>query len=172
MTFRARAVLMFALAACGDSSPTAPHGTGRVRLVGVGSADTAHFEVPVTARRCADGRGILVTGAQAGQGVLVWLRSTGAALDTGAYPLLTRGDSSGARGAIVAVRYAVGPVTHGLTVDDGVAIVTRTTPALDVAVRGNGLEVPSGGRGGQRTVELAADRVPLGPDPAFCRVQP
>lgn len=120
------------------------------------------------AQPCAEGSGILVTGARQGQGVLVWLREDGAAPDTGTYPLLPRADSASVPGVIVAVRFVVGPMTHGLTVDDGIATVTQTTPTLAVQVRGHGVEA---GLEGQRSAELTLDRVPLAPGTVSCRVQ-
>lgn len=167
MTGRAAALFISVVAAC--RNPEEPHGTGRVRLTLQGTADTIRFEVPVIGQRCAGGGGVLVTGARQGQGVLLMLRSPAPAIDTGSYALLTRADSSGGRGAIVAIRFAVGPVTHGLTVEDGTATVTEVPPALTVEVRGRGVEA---GTGAQRTALLTVDRVPLAPDSAFCRVQP
>jgi hypothetical protein len=167
MTHRAGAVLVAALAACGH--PAEPHGTGRVRLAVQGTPDTVRFEVPVIARRCAGGGGVLVTGAREGQGVLLLLRSADPTIDTGSYALMTRADSASLRGAIVAVRFSVGPVSHGLTVDDGAAKVSRASPTLAVGVRGRGVET---GTRVQRTADLTVDDVPLAPDSAFCRVQP
>lgn len=145
-----------------------PQGTGRVRLVQTGGMDTVRFELPVRAQRCADGRGILVTGAHQGQGVLVWLRADHAAPDSGTYPLLARADSGAVRGVIAAVRFVIGPVTHGLTVDDGTATVTQSAPSLTLQVRGHGLET---GLGGPHSAELTLDRVPVGADTASCQVQ-
>lgn len=150
--------------ACGSARE--PSGTGRVHLVG--AVDTIHFEVPVVAQSCVEGRGVLVTGAREGQGLLVLLRVAGAALDTGSYPLLSRADSATARGVIVAVRFVDGPASHGFTVDDGVATVTQVSPSLAVQVRGRGVESV----GGQRSAELTLDQVPLAPDTVSCRMQP
>jgi len=167
MTGRACALLVAALGACGN--PAEPHGTGRVRLAVQGRTDTVRFEVPVIARRCAGGGGVIVTGAREGQGVLLMLRSAGPAIDTGSYVLLTRADSAALRGAIVAIRFSVGPVSHGLTVDDGAARVSQATPTLAVDVRGRGVEA---GTGAQRTAALTVDGAPFAPDSAYCRVQP
>jgi hypothetical protein len=167
MTRRTLAVSTAALAlSCGRP---APEGTGRVRLAQTGAPDTIRFEVPVRAQRCADGRGLLVTGARQGQGVLVWLRTERAAPDTGTYPLLARADSGAVRGVIAAVRFVTGPVTHGLTVDDGTATVTQSAPSLTMQVRGHGVEA---GLGAQLSAELALDRVPLAADTVSCQVQP
>jgi hypothetical protein len=161
------AVAAILLQACG--TPTAPQGTASIRLVQAGSADTIRFEVPVVARSCAVGGGILMSGARRGQGVLLWLRADRAVSDTGAYPLLVRGDSGSARGAIAAVRFVVGPVSHGFTVDDGLALVTSAAPSFAVHVQGRGVEP---GLGGQRSAELALAGVPLAPDTVSCQAQP
>ncbi len=165
MTRRTFVLLTFA-ASCGR--PTTSQGTGRVRLAQTGATDTIRFEVPVRAQRCADGRGILVTGARLGQGVLVWLRADRAAPDTGTYPLLARADSGATRGVIAAVRFVIGPVTHGLTVDDGTATVTQAAPSLTLQVHGHGVEP---GLGGPRSAELTLDHVPLAADTVSCQVQ-
>lgn len=167
MRRRAAGCFAVALVACGN--PADPHGTGRVRLAVQGTTDTVRFEVPVIAQRCAGGGGVLVTGAREGQGVLLLLRSAAPAIDTGSYVLLTRADSAALRGAIVAIRFSVGPTSHGLTVDDGTARVSRTTPTLAAGVRGHGVET---GTAVQRTADLTVDDVPLAPDSAYCRVQP
>ncbi len=132
------------------------------------SRDTVRFDVPVVARRCGDGRGVLMQGVREGQGVLVWLRG-GYPPDTGAYPLLPRGDSVALRGVIAAVRFQLGDVPHGLMLDDGSADVTRATPLLALHVRGVGLETSVAE---QRTVEFALERVPLAPDTVPCGVRP
>jgi hypothetical protein len=155
-------------AACRGGSP-ALDGTGRALLTQTGSKDTIRFEVPVLAQRCGDGRGVVIRGAQRGEGLLLWIRTAGQSVDTGRYPLLTRGDSVTARGAIAAVRFAVGPVSHGLTIDDGAATVSQTTPTLSVAVSGHGIEQAPGS---QRAAELSFTRVVLAPDTASCRAQP
>lgn len=167
MRRRTRACLAAMLVACGN--PAEPHGTGRVLLAIQGSADTVLFEIPVIAQRCAGGGGVLVTGAREGQGVLLLLRSADLTVDTGSYVLLTRADSAAPRGAIAAIRFSVGPTSHGLTVDDGTARVSQTTPTLAAAVRGRGVET---GTSAQRTADLTVVDVPLAPDSAFCRVQP
>jgi hypothetical protein len=166
---RGAGAVLVGVAALACANTAAPQGTARVRLARAGAADTVRFEVRVVAQPCAEGNGILVTGARQGQGVLVWLRREGAAADTGTYPLLPRADSASVRGVIVAIRFVVGAMTHGLTVDDGIATVTRVTPTLALQVRGRGVDT---GLEGQRSAELTLDRVPLAPGAASCRVQP
>jgi len=165
---RGAPVVLFAVA-CG--TPTGPPaGTADVRLALRGSRDTMQFEVPVVAQRCAAGRGLLLHGAREGLGVLVWLRGGSEAVpDTGTYPLLPRGDSASPRGAIAAVRFLVGEVAHGLTLDDGTAIVTRATAPFTVQARGMGVETVIAQ---QRTALLLLERVPLLPDTVSCQAQP
>lgn len=163
-----RAVWLGLLAvACGD--PAAPGGIGRVQVALVGTNDTIRFEVPVTATRCAGSAGLLLHGEQRGQGVLVWLRGGGGQLDTATYPLLTRGDAITPRGVIAAVRYMVGEVAHGVTLDDGAATVTRAAPPIDLSIRGRGVEAAMAA---QRNAEVELKGVTLGPDTASCRAQP
>lgn len=167
MSRRGGALLFAAFAAC--RNPAEPHGTGRVRLTVQGTADTVRFEVPVIAQRCAGSGDVLVSGAREGQGVLLLFRSAGVAIDTGSYALLTRADSTASRGSIAAIRFSIGPVSHGLTVDEGAVRVSRTTPTLDAEVRGHGVET---GTATQRTAEFVLEGVPFAPDSAFCRSQP
>jgi hypothetical protein len=159
-----RAALMVLCAvACG--APTSG-GIGRVRVALSGTSDTVRFEVPVVATRCADGAGLLVHGERRGQGLLVWLRG-GAPPDPGTYPLLTRGDTVATRGAIASVRFMVGDVAHGVTLDDGDATVAGATPQLEIQVRGRGVEM---GLAGQRSAELALEHVTVEPDTVPCRL--
>ncbi len=155
-----------ALCAVACGAPTASSGIGRVRVALSGTPDTVRFEVPVVATMCADGASLLVHGERRGQGLLVWLRG-GAPPDTGTYPLLTRGDTAATRGAIASVRFMVGDVAHGVTLDDGAATVASATPRLQVQVRGRGVESASAG---QRSVELALEQVTLESDTVSCRL--
>ena len=140
-----------------------------MRLV-VAHSPTVRFDVPIMARRCMAGRGMLMHGASDGQGVLVWLRgAAGQVLDTGTYPLLPRGDSASSRGAIASVRFLVGDVAHGLTLDDGSATVTVASPPFALRVRGVGLETALAE---QRSAELTLEQVPLASDTVPCGVQP
>lgn len=159
-------VALIALGAMACGEPTVSGGIGRVRIALSGMPDTVRFEVPVVAMRCADGTGLLVHGERRGQGLLVWLRGD-APPDTGLYPLLTRGDTAAARGAVASVRFMIGDVAHGVTLDDGAATVARATPELQMQVRGHGLESASAGR---RSAELTLEQVTVEPDTVSCRV--
>ena len=124
--------------------------------------DTVRFAVPAVARRCADGRSVLLEGAgERGDGVLVLLR---AAEPSGSFSLLTFGDSTTPRGARVAVRFMTREVAHGFALDSGVVEVTVRGAALDARVRGAGLD-------GATRVSLDADYtgVSFAPAAASCR---
>ena len=125
--------------ACGGGAEAGGAEPLRLRAtVGHPYADTVRFAVPAVARRCADGRSVLLEGAgERGDGVLVLLRG-GDSL--GSFPLLAFGDSTTPRGARVAVRYMTRDVAHGFTPDSGVVEVTVRGEALGARVRGTGLE--------------------------------
>jgi hypothetical protein len=158
-------VAVLALVGCGDRI-AGTEGVGRVHVTLTGPKDTVAYEVPVTARRCGNGRGILLDGARHGNGLLVWLRS-GGAIDTGAYPLLSRADSGAVRGAISAVRYVAGIASHGLIVDEGTAVLQRATPPYALRVNGRAIETSVAG---QRKVSLTVDGVQLRADTTNCQV--
>lgn len=158
-----------ALSGCGPSPDIqTAGGVAHVHVSITGGGDTVGFRIPVRARRCADNHGVVLDGAQHGNGLLVWLRDGVGPPDGGNYPLLSRGDSTAPRGAIASVRYIIGTVAHGVTVDSGTATLTRETPPYAVQLKGNGAEVAIPGR---RSVELTADRVPLEADTVNCVVQ-
>jgi hypothetical protein len=154
---------------CGGQADTQTgSGVAHVHISITGGGDTVGFRIPVRARRCADDRGVVLDGAQHGNGLLVWLRDGIGAPDGGNYPLLSRGDSAAPRGAIASVRYILGTVAHGVIVDSGSATLTREQPTYAVHVTGNGAEVAIPGR---RSVELTADNVALARDTVNCQVQ-
>jgi hypothetical protein len=170
-----RHVAMIAAAAtaglygCGGRPDTQTgSGVAHVHISITGGGDTVGFRIPVRARRCADNRGVVLDGAQHGNGLLVWLRDGVGPPDGGNYPLLSRGDSAAPRGAIASVRYILGTVAHGVIVDSGSATLTREQPPYAVHVTGNGAEVAIPGR---RSVELTADNVALARDTVNCQVQ-
>jgi hypothetical protein len=157
------------LCGCAPSSNTRT-GTGvaHVHVSITGGSDTVGFRIPVRARRCANDHGMVLDGAEHGNGLLVWLRDGVGQPDGGNYPLLSRGDSGAPRGAIASVRYILGTVAHGLIIDSGTATLTRETPPYALHIKGNGTEVSMPAR---RSVELSADRVPLERDTVNCVVQ-
>ena len=163
------AVAAALLSGCaGAPDPRTGSGVAHVHISITGGGDTVGFRIPVRARRCGDDRGVVLDGAQHGNGLLVWLRDGVGAPDGGNYPLLSRGDSAAPRGAIASVRYILGTVAHGVIVDSGSATLTREPPPYAVHVTGNGAEVAIQGR---RSVESTADPVPLERDTVNCGVQ-
>lgn len=99
--------------------------------------DTVRFEGPAAAHHCQAGRGVLFDGLKDGNGILIWLRPGDSA---GVYPVLGVRDTITVRGAIVAVRYMTGDVSHGLSLDSGSVTVAGARGGLEV--RGSGLETP------------------------------
>ncbi len=153
---------------CSQSSDSGGGGVGHVHISITGGSDTVGFQVPVRARRCDDGRGVVIDGGQHGNGLLVWLRDGTSPPDAGTYPLLSRGDSAATRGAIASVRYIFGTVAHGLIVDSGSAALTSKRPPYALRINGNGAEAAMSGR---HAVVMTADRVPLERDTVNCAVQ-
>lgn len=99
--------------------------------------DTVLFEGPAAAHHCQSDRGVLLDALKDGNGVLIWLRPGDSA---GLYPVLGVRDTITPRGAIVAVRYMTGDVSHGLSLDSGTVTVAGDHRGLEV--RGSGLETP------------------------------
>ncbi len=126
--------------------------------------DTIRFAVPALARRCQDGRSLLLEGAgERGEGVLVLLRY-GDTLAAGRFPLLLLGDSITPRGAAVAVRYMTSDVAHGLALDSGAVELQPTRDSVGARVRGTGLEgaVRVAVDAAYAGLRFAADTVPCG----------
>jgi hypothetical protein len=112
--------------------------------------------------------GMLLQGSEGGNGVLVWIRS-GDSIAAGEFPLLARGDSSSTHGATVAVRYMIGDLAHGFTLDSGGVSLSSGGGALSAVARGSGVEV--GGRG-RVALEASFTSVPLGSDTVPCQARP
>jgi hypothetical protein len=118
--------------------------------------DTINFAVPAVARRCPQGRAVLLEGAaESGNGLLALLRWPTPPLPpapdsvappppspppAGSFPMITYGDSLTPRGARVSVRYMMGDVAHGFALDSGAVELERTGAALSGRVRGASLE--------------------------------
>lgn len=156
------------LCSCRASANSQTGGTAHVHISLTGGGDTVGFRIPIRARRCGDGHGVVLDGGQHGNGLLVWLRNGVGSPDSGTYSLLSRGDSAAPRGAITSIRYILGTVAHGIIVDSGTATLAREQPPYAVHVKGNGAEVAIPAR---RSVELTADNVPLESDTVNCGVQ-
>ncbi|HEV8305538.1 MAG TPA: hypothetical protein VGQ25_11285 [Gemmatimonadales bacterium] len=126
--------------------------------------DTIRFAVPALARRCRDGRSLLLEGTgERGEGGLVLLRY-GDTLAAGSFPLLLLGDSTTPRGAAVAVRYLRGDVAHGVALDSGAVELHANRDSVGARVRGTGLEggVRVGVDAEYAGVRFTADTVPCG----------
>lgn len=139
-----------------------------MRLVIPGTRDTTRFTVSVTAQHCGPGRGLLLHGQHEGAGVLVWLRYAGG-LDTGTFPLISRGDTATSPGAIAGVRFLHGQVASGMTIDDGSVTVTHAAPPYAVHIQGVGVETAIAQ---QRRADLTLEDVPLLSDTVPCLAQP
>jgi hypothetical protein len=110
----------------------------------------------------------VLQGSEGGNGVLVWIRS-GDSIAAGVFSLLARGDSTSTHGATVAVRFMVGDLAHGLTLDSGEVSLSSAGSVLSAAASGSGVEV--GGRG-RVALEASFTSVPLGSDTVPCQVRP
>ena len=132
--------------------------------------DTVRFDAPARASRCggAPTSGVLLQGAEGGNGVVAWLRGLDSSL-TGSWPLLQRGDTVSPRGATVAVRFMVGDIAHGAPLDSGAVQVRERAGVLNVVARGAGLETAGAAR---VSLEATFEAVPLGADTVPCRRWP
>lgn len=130
--------------------------------------DTIRFQAPVVVYRCDSTADLLLEGARAGNGVLVWLRvrdSLGREL-----PIVGVRDTITRPAAVVAVRYSSLQVLHTLSLDSGTVTVEDSGGARHVAVAGSGTELQFGMRSG-----LAARFAQLRHDPdssASCSAAP
>lgn len=113
------------------------------------------------------GGGVLFDAVSGANGVLVWVRAP-APLTTGSFPLLGRGDSTTARGAVVAVRFIWHDVAHGFPVDSGVLTLSQVGPAYRGHIQGSGTDLGSAMRG---TVDITIDSVAPRPDTLVCGAQ-
>jgi len=160
-----------ALALLGAACGRAPEQVSRVRArVAPPHRDTIRFDAPARAKRCSGGpgrAGLLLQGSSEGNGVVVWLRGSGAdSLAGGPWPLLQRGDTVSPHGATVGVRYMMSDVAHGLALDSGAVEVRQTGGAITLIARGTGMETMAAGR---VALEASFDAVPLETDTLSCR---
>lgn len=128
--------------------------------------DTVTFTAPARANHCSAG-GVLLRGATGGNGVVVWLR-TPDSVRGGPWPLLQRADTVSPRGGTVGVRFMIGDVAYGSTLDSGTVVVARAGGAPSVEVSGTALQ----GAAGRVALVATFDSVPLGPDTVSCKAQP
>ena len=109
----------------------------------------------------------MLQGSNEGNGVVVWLRGSGADSPAGGpWPLLQRGDTVSPLGATVGVRYMMSDVAHGLALDSGAVEVRQTGGAITLVARGTGMETMAAGR---VALEASFDAVPLETDTVSCR---
>ena len=161
MTHRPVTVAALVAAACGAGSDGSGTLTGAVYR----SADTIRLAAPATAEHCLGSGDVLLEGTTPdGGGVLVWLRS-GDSL-AGEYPYLSRGDTLSPRGAIAGVRYVVGDIARGVTLDSGATLVSMRRERIGARVAGSGLDPTTAAR---IRVELEFAAVPSPRDSTACR---
>ena len=98
--------------------------------------------------------------------MLVWLRS-GDSLAAGDFPLLERGDTVAARGAVVAARFMLGDVAHGLWADSGTVSVGRRSGGVRITARGTGVEV---GTTARSSLVASFEAIALDSDSVSCEV--
>ena len=153
--------------ACGSRGPPAARLRARITRP---PRDTLRFATPATADRCgrAGRGGLLLQGTERGNGVLIYVRSSDS-IASGEFPLLARADSTTGRGAVVAARFMVGDVAHGVTLDSGTVSVTRAGDALAASARGSGGEVAGTAR---VTLDASFESVRIGADTPPCVMQP
>jgi hypothetical protein len=149
-------------AACGDQG--AP---GVALHVTVNGADSSLVEltVPVEARRCSDGAGLLILGVAERHGMLVWVATAGGP-DTGAYALSPAGDTLPGRHARASLRYLIDDRAHSLAIDSGTVHLERAGDALSGTVTGSGFDH---GAGHRPLVRAELRGIPVLPDSGPCR---
>ena len=117
--------------------------------------DTLRFQTRVVVYQCDSTADLLVEGAGAGNGVLVWLRPRdslgGAGGARGArgesqLPIVGLRDTITRPAAVVAVRYNSQQVLHPLSLDSGSVSVLDSGGGRRVAVTGSGVELQFGMR--------------------------
>ena len=129
--------------------------------------DTLWFTAVARAQPCAGGRGLLLEGADAGNGVLLWLRAADSVV-AGDYPVLALGDTVAPRGVTGAVRFMVKTADRGMTFDSGTVTVSLAGGRIDARARGSGIDAHAGQRG---AVDASFTGVAMAADTASCRVQ-
>jgi hypothetical protein len=108
--------------------------------------DTVRFQAPVVVYRCDSTADLLLEGARAGNGVLVWLRVRDSLARE--LPIVGVRDTITRPAAVVAVRYSSQQVLHTLSLDSGRVTVHDSGGARHVAVAGSGTELQFGVRSG------------------------
>ncbi|MGH7699322.1 MAG: hypothetical protein ACREMJ_02220 [Gemmatimonadales bacterium] len=172
---RTAGLLGLAALACaswdGADAPDVP--TGRLRALVVRAPtdtvrDTVRFEAPASAARCHGGRWLVLDAVTGGNGVLLWLRPGDSAL-AGRYGYAYRADTVPARSATAAVRFMIGDMARGTTLDSGAVEVTEGDTGLAATVRGSGTSNFGAGR---IVVDAEFTDVPPPRDSVPCAVEP
>jgi hypothetical protein len=129
--------------------------------------DTIRFELPASARRCSDGRSVLLESAgPEGSGVLVHLRYRDS-LTSDSFPVVVPGDTATVPGATVAVRYLIRDTPHGSVLDSGAVVVRRDRRKIGGRIAGSGLENAI-----RTPARIEYHDVPLLTDTVSCRHSP
>ena len=126
------------------------------------------FDAAATARICTGGHGILLEGANGGNGLLVWIRSSGP-VTAGTYSVVPRGDSTSVRGAVIATRYLVHEAPHGFAADTGAVTLLAAAPAYAARLHGRGIEVSAATR---PTIDAEIHGARVEGDSIACAVKP
>lgn len=161
---RRRALLVALAIGAGCRGQSAKSGVVRVTVVGLDSTRT-ELTVPVTATRCTEGMGLLITGVSDRQGMLVWVATAGGA-DSGGFPLSAAGDSLLARHARASLRYLADERPHALALDSGTVLLARDGGVLRGTLTGSGLDPSAGHR---PLVRAEIRGVPISADSEPCR---
>ncbi len=160
--------LLLLAASCGGEGAS----TGRLRATLIrplndSLRDTTRFDVPALAQACAEGSGVLLSGARTGNGVLLLVLPGDSELG-GTYRARARGDTAG-RGALIAARGLVGDVARGVALDTGEVRVAVSDGRISATAHGSGIGVPGAVR---VSLEATFDGVAPPRDSVPCRVEP
>jgi hypothetical protein len=135
---RSLVVVLVLLAGCGDDDVADPDMVQT--LVVKPPHDSTRFSVPAKARRCGDGRSLLLEAAsQAGSGVLVMFKVPDS-VTAGSYPVLWAGDTAARKGAMVSVRYVIRDSPSSFALDSGTVDLERAGERLRGRIVGRGIE--------------------------------
>ena len=131
------------------------------------ATDSTAYTVPAAARRCRGG-GVVIAATEGAYGLLAWIHAPGG-VTPGTYPLLPRGDTATARGAVVAVRFLTHEIAHGFTVDSGTLTLTAAGAWYRGRIDGRGLDA---GFAVRTPVTAVIDSLSPAPDSVTCGAAP
>lgn len=138
----------------------------RVRIFR-GPKDSTVFNAPAVVHACRGG-GALIDAVELGNGVLVWIKSTGAPAP-GPHPLLARGDSTTPNGAVVALRFVQHDAPHGFDLDSGSLTLSSAGAWYRGRVQGAGTDLTLATR---TSVAITIDSLQTRPDTVACGAKP